>query len=301
LLREGDSTRVAGYLPFYPERYQFYSLSHTTPIGSDGMSLTAHGARVETRQRGGASEGEATLAGLGLSYPLVRSNRTMLTASASVDGIDSDNYFLDVRFGDYRSRAIRLGATWSRTEATSGHAVSAVVSRGVDMLGAKAFTGFSETRFTKVNLQAVAVQGVSRTLSLKLSAKGQYSGDRLPVTERFSLGGRGAGMAFRLGVLTAEQAVAGGAELTWAPSVKSPPLKNGALFIYADGATAHAVARPFYRLAAQDFTLASVGGGVRIGLGAQWRASAEVALPVKRPDDSYSRKARFFFGVGRAF
>ncbi|HKT75195.1 MAG TPA: ShlB/FhaC/HecB family hemolysin secretion/activation protein, partial [Sphingobium sp.] len=301
LLREGDSTRVAGYLPFYPDRYQYYALSHSTPIGSNGTGLTGQIAHVATRSRDGAIEGEATLAGVTVSHALIRSNRTNLSVSASLDGVDSSNYFLDLRFGDYRSRALRLGASWSRAEGQSGEAVSAVVSRGVKLLGAKPFVGFSESGFTKANVQAVAVRGLSKHLSLRLSARGQYSRDRLPVTERFSLGGRGAGMAFRLGTRTAEQAIAGAAELSWTLPAKAPPLKEAALFVYADGAVAHAVARPAYRLAAEDLSLASVGGGVRVAIGRQWRASAEIAVPVKRPDNGDGRKARLFFSLGRAF
>ena len=301
LLREGDSTRISGYLPFYPDRYQYYSLSHRTPIGSDGTSLSATIAHMESRQRGRSIEGEATLAGVTLNHPLIRSNNTNLSVSASLDGIDSSNYFLDVRFGDYRSRAIRLGASWSRTEGDSGQAASAIFSRGVNLLGAKPFAGFSEKEFSKINAQAVAVQSLSRRLTLKISARGQYSRDRLPVTERFALGGRGAGMAFRIGTLTAEQAIAGAAELAWSIAPQKPPLKNSALFVYVDGAAAHSVARPHFRLPAENFSLASAGAGLRVGLGAKWRASAELALPVKRPADHYSRRVRFFFGLGRTF
>lgn len=300
LLREGDSTRVAGYLPFYPDRYQFYSLSHSTPIGSNGTTLTANIAHMESRVRDRPIEGEATLAGLTVSHALIRTNRSNVTVNASLDGIDSSNYFLDVRFGDYRSRAVRLGASWSQSDARSGHALSAVISQGVGILGARAFTGFSEKQFTKVNAQAVAVRSLSKTLSLKLTAKAQYSADKLPVTERFALGGRGAGMAFRVGTRTAEQALAGGAEFSWTPA-RAPPLQKAALFAYVDGAVAHEVARPFFSLPARDFSLASAGGGVRIGIGAKWRASAELAVPVKRIESGDSRKARFFFGIGRAF
>ena len=301
LVREGDSTRIAGYLPFYPDRYQYYSLSHSTPIGSDGLTLAAQAAHVESRSRGSITSGKATLAGLTLNYPVVRSMKSQLSLTASIDGIDSDNYFLDIRFGDYRSRALRLGASWSRADATNGYAISSVVSQGIDVLGARPFAGFSETGFTKVNVQAVAVKGISGKLSLKTSIKGQYSKDRLPVTERFPLGGRGAGMAFRTGTLTAEQALAGSAELSWSLPARSPLLKASALFIALDGALAHGTARPAYRLAARDYSLASAGGGVRLGLGPKWRVSAEVAVPVKRPDPAYSDKARFFFGIGRAF
>lgn len=301
VLREGDSTRISGYLPFYPERYTFYSLSHSTPIGSDGLTLTASGAHMRTRSRDSRIEGEASLAGVTLSYPVVRSLRTSLSASISLDGIDSDNYFLDTRFGDYRSRTARLGLSWSHAKATSGRALSAVLSRGLKGLGARPFAGFSETGFTKVNVQAVAVESLTKKLTAKATVKAQYSRDNLPVTERFSLGGRGAGMAFRVGTLTAEQAAAGSVELSWTLPGKSPLLRNSALFAYADGAVAHATARPHFRLAAQDHALVSAGGGVRLGVGPKWRVSAEMAVPVRRPSAHESRKARFFFGLGRSF
>lgn len=301
MLREGDSTRISAYLPFYPDRYQYYALSHATPIGSDGMTLSANIAHVESRARNSLVKGEATLAGLSINYPVIRSYKTNMSVSASIDGVNSDNYYLDVRFGDYRSRTLRLGASWSHVDGGSGQALSAVVSRGLAALGARPFAGFSEAAFTKVNAQAVMAESVTRKLSVRLSLKGQYSRDNLPVTERFALGGRGAGMAFPTGMVTAERGIAGSAEITWSLPAKSPLLKNAALFAYGDGAAAHATARPVYGLRAQDYSLASAGAGVRIGLGAKWRASAEIAVPVKRPAFSGSRNPRFFFGLGRSF
>lgn len=299
LVREGDSTRLSGYLPFYPDRYQYYSLSHSTPIGSDGMTLTASAAQVDTTSRHTRIRGEADFAGATLSYPLIRSYRTNLSVSASLDGIDSSNYFLDTRFGDYRSRAARLGASWSQVDEKHGYAVSAVASQGLDALGAKPFHGFSEARFTKINGQAVAANNVTGKLSVRTTIKAQYSKDKLPVTERFALGGRGAGMAFNIGTITAESAVAASLELNWSLPTRSPILKKSSLFLFSDGALAHSAARPVFALRAQDYSLASAGAGMRIALGAKWRASVEAALPVKRPGDSYSRKARLFFGFGR--
>lgn len=299
LAREGDSTRLSGYLPFYPDRYQYYSLSHSTPIGSNGMTLTASAAQVDTTSRPARIKGEATFAGLTLNYPVIRSYRTNLSVSASLDGIDSSNYFLDTRFGDYRARALRLGASWSQVDEKDGYALSAVVSRGLDAFHAKPFTGFSETVFTKVNVQAVAANSLTGKLALRTTIKAQYSRDNLPVTERFALGGRGAGMAFNIGTLTAERALAGSTELSWSLPAKSPLLKKSAVFLFADGAVAHATARPAFALPPEDYSLASAGVGLRVGLGPKWRASIEAALPVKRPATDYSRKARVFFGLGR--
>lgn len=298
LLREGDSTRISGYLPFTPDRYQFYSLSHATPIGAKGMTLSASAAHVRTKTEDGL-RGEVTQGGLGLSYPVVRSYRRNLLLSLSLDGINSDNYFLDTAFGAFRTRVARASASWSSIGKRGGYAVSATASQGLDALGARAFVGFSETAFTKANLQAAAVRELGSGLAVKVTVRGQHSSDRLPTSERFSLGGEGAGMAFRLGAVTAESAVAGSVELSW--KVKGP--KQGArgvtVFAYSDGALAHTVARPRYNLPARDFSLASAGVGARVAPFGSWTAAVQLAVPVKRPFDDYGRKARVFFSLGR--
>jgi hemolysin activation/secretion protein len=302
LLRDGDRTTVSSYLPIHPDRYQFYSASHSTPIGENGLQLGVNGAYLRTRSDGPQSVvGTAKLAGVTLSYPIVRSYKTNLSAIASLDGVDSSNYFLDTRFGDYKARAARLGLNWSKSDEKNGYAVSAVVSQGLDALGAKAFTGFSEKSFTKGNVQAIAVRTIAKDLTVKVSIRAQYSKDQLPATERIPIGGPGAGRAFRSGTIAAEKAVAGLIEVNWSLPAKAKFLKGTTLFAFADGAVAGTVARPVYGIPADNFSLASVGAGVRVAVGAKWRASVEVAVPVKRPEPYYSRKARLFVGLGRNF
>jgi len=298
LLREGDSTRVAAYLPFHPDRYRFYSAGHTTPLGSNGASLTASFAHLRTRTRQSDIVGRATLAGLSANVPVIRSYRRNLSLSLSLDGVDSSNYYLDIRFGDYRSRALRLGASWSEADERTGYAASAVLSRGLDMFGARPFAGFSDVRFTKFNFQGVAAHSLYRKVVAKLTVKGQYSRSRLPVTERFSLGGSGAGLAFRTGEVTADRGLAGSLELSW--QLPTKPRKPAlTLFAYADGGLGQALARPVYNLPAKDYALASAGGGIRVAFG-RWHARAELAVPLDRPRPDYRNSPRLLFAVGRS-
>lgn len=299
LLREGDSTRVAAFLPFEPSRYTFVTASHSTPIGASGLMLSGSYTHLHTRTIGSDIAGDAGLAGISLSYPVIRGMKTNLTLSASLDGVNSDNYYLDAKFGSYRARAVRLAASWSHGDEKKGYAVSAVVSQGLNGLGAMAFEGYSTKDFSKANLQAVAVRKFGKRWTATLNIKGQYSDSLLPVTERFSLGGRGAGLAYRIGDITADRAVAGSMELAWQLPPKSILTSNISLFVYADGAVGRSIARPTYNIPTYDYALASAGGGVRVGLGRHWRASVEVAVPTKRPDPSYGKAARVLFGISR--
>ncbi len=298
LLREGDSTRLSGYLPFTPGRYQFYSAGHSTPIGSNGTQLSINGAYVRTRTRDGI-EGDAKQLGIGITHPLIRSYRRNLTLSLSLDGINSENYYLDTAFGGFRTRALRAGGAWSSIDKTGGYAVSAVVSQGLNALGTREIPGYSDKSFRKINVQLTAVKEVGKKISIKATSRMQYSKDRLPTTERFSLGGEGAGLAFDIGTLTAESGIAAGVELSWKVLGTKTSTRGLTLFAYADGALAHTKSRDYYRLPADDYSLASAGAGVRISPLKGWTASAQIAVPVKRPFDSYSEKARFFFSINR--
>lgn len=301
LIRDGDQTRVSTYLPIHPSRYQYYSISHATPLGDDGLSFTASGAHLRTRTYDRTTVGRATLAGGTLSYPIIRSSTANLIASVSLDGINSTNYFLDTQFGDSRSRAMRLGLNYSKSDEKNGYAASIVFSQGLSAFGARAFTGFSEKVFTKVNLQAVVVRTVAKNLTVRLTTRAQYSGDLLPVTERATIGGPGAGRAFSIGAITAEKVVTGVGEIAWSLPAKSELLKRVSLFTFADGAVAGTIARPYYGLRAANYSLASVGGGIRANVTKTLQASVEVAVPVKRPAVNYGRSARVFFGLSRSF
>ncbi|PZQ51971.1 MAG: ShlB/FhaC/HecB family hemolysin secretion/activation protein [Novosphingobium pentaromativorans] len=300
VLREGDTTRFSGNLPFNPDRYQFYALSHATPIGSNGTTLGMSGAYVRTKTRDLGIIGEAKQAGIAVSHPLIRSYRRNLSLSLSLDGTNSDNYFLDTAFGGFKTRAVRLGTVWSSIDKTGGYAVSTSLSQGLNALGAQPIEGYSQASFRKANVQITAIKEVTKAISVKATLRGQYSADRLPTTERFALGGEGAGMAYRVGIITADKAAAGSVELSWRVAGKPAGGSRGlTVFAYTDGALSHSYERPAYRLGAQDFSLATAGGGVRVTPVKGWTATAQVAVPVKSPSQYYSKKARFFFSLNR--
>lgn len=299
LLREGDTTRLSGYVPIEPKRYQFYTASHQTPIGSSGTTIGVTGAYVRTRTRDLGILGEAKQAGIVVAHPLIRSYKRNLTLTASIDATNSDNYYLDTAFGGFRTRAARLGASWSAIGKTGGYGLSVSLSHGFDGLGARPIQGYSKPAFRKANLQGTMVKELGSRLAAKVTVRGQYSPDRLPTTERFVLGGDGAGLAFRDGFLTADKAVAGGAEVSMRLLGQKGAGRGLTAFAYVDGALANSRARPFFGIVGRDYSLASAGGGVRITPLKGWAAAAQIAVPVKIPFEEISRKARFFFSVAR--
>lgn len=299
LLREGDSTRFNAAVPFQPSRYQFYSASHVTPIGASGTTLGFNGAYVRTRTRNPAVRGEAKQFGVVLVHPLIRSNMRNLSLTASLDATNSDNYFLETAFGGFRTRTLRVGASWSVLGKNDGYAVSTSLSQGLDAVGARASIGYSERAYRKGNIQIIALKQIGAKVAVKAGVRGQFTRDHVPTTERFALGGEGAGLAYRYGVLTADAAISADAEVSWRLIGKDAVSRGVTAFAYADGATAKSYARPVFGLRGQTFSLASAGGGLRINPLKGWSATAQLAIPVKSPDSNFSKKPRFFFSVSR--
>lgn len=299
LVREGDATIATTYVPVHPDRYQFYTLSHSTPLGAEGTRLGFSGAYVRTRTRDTRILGEAKQFGVSIAHPVIRSNRRNLTASLSLDGTDSDNYYLDTAFGGFRTRALRAGLSWSDIAEKGGYSASLSVSRGLDALGARPFAGYSQPDYTKVNLQAAAVKQIAPAVLVKATLRAQYSDDLLPTTERFSLGGEGAGLAYRIGVALGERALAGGAELSWKVLGPMRDSRGLTVFAYGDAATAKSLARPVYNLPARDYSLASAGAGVRVAPTTKWTATAQLAFPIDTPYPGMRKVPRLFFSVSR--
>ncbi|MDT9071557.1 hypothetical protein RSW38_25830, partial [Escherichia coli] len=67
------------------------SLQYTTPIGTEGLTLSAAGAYQETRPTSIPIEGDATFLTAGLAYPVLLNFTRDLTVNASIDHIESSN------------------------------------------------------------------------------------------------------------------------------------------------------------------------------------------------------------------
>ena len=301
VLHDGDRFHVSSYLPIHPNRYQFYTAGYSVPLTASGLSLGFNAAHLYTKTTDSSAVGKATLGGMTLTLPVIHGSKTNLSLTGALDGTDSSNYFLDTAFGSYRTRVARLGAAFSKADARNGFAVSVVASHGLGILGAEAFTGFSQEGFTKVSGQAVVVRSVGKSVTIKATTHAQYTTSLLPVIERQVLGGPDGGRAFDIGSLTGDKAVTGSIETSYTLPIKSKLLRGTAVYAFVDGALAGTIARPYYNLPADNFSLASAGGGVRIRLLNKWTGSVEVAVPVKRPSAAYSQRARVFFGVGTTF
>ncbi|MET0295658.1 MAG: ShlB/FhaC/HecB family hemolysin secretion/activation protein [Phenylobacterium sp.] len=273
LLRGGDQTRVTIAAPTDVERFQYYAVSHATPLGGEGTTLQVMAGHLRTRPQGVTLRGRAGSLGVLLTHPLVRSYDQDLYLSLGVDGLDAENAFLGNTFSDDRTRAARaaLAYTWQSDRRLAY--LSGTLSVGIDGLGARtADPAVTELAFAKGNVRARYSTYLGDQLLVRLNAAGQWTADRLPPSEQFALGGDEFGRAYEAATVAGDYGLAGSAELAWRPPRLQRMVSGAEAYAFFDGG------KVWYRsrlgAPTADARLASAGVGVR----GAWREHVSVEL-----------------------
>ena len=281
LARDGDQLSFAASAASDFRRYRYGSAAYTVPLSASGLALTASGAYLETRPQGTASTGRAKLAGVTLAYPLVRDFHHAADLTFGVDGLDSDNALFGNLIATERTRAVRAAASWSVTRAKRSLSVAGSLSQGLAILGARVTAPTAETGFLKGTATLGIAQQIGKRLAARITASGQYSRDRLPAAERFSIGGEAIGRAFDTAILTGDKGAGGLAELAYRP-LKRGKLAQSEIYGFADGGVIGV--RPRGVVSGANYSLASAGVGIR----ARYLEKAELGLEAARSvDDPY--------------
>lgn len=279
LLRPGDQTRLAVAVPTDIERFQYYALSHSTPLNAEGTTAQIGLSYLRTRPKGSSLTGDAQALNLALSHPLIRSYVDNLYVTGAFDGLNSNNALLGQTISNDRTRALRLGLGYSHETDKLAVVLGGSLSQGLDGLGARVDPTLSRADFRKLNLKAAANLQIVPQLILRLNGTAQLTGDRLPAAEQFALGGDEFGRGYEAAALVGDEGQAGSAELAWRPAKGLPKLLEGSeLYAFADAGQVTYKSR--LGLAPSTQGLSSAGGGVRLSIGSHYLIELEAAKPL---------------------
>lgn len=293
LLRAGDQTTLLVAFPTDVRRFLYVGLSHQTPLGSSGAVAQLSLGHLDTRPRGQNAHGEASVASLQVSYPVILSGTRTLTVSGSLDGVDSANALFGTVLTDERVRAFRASAAFVQSFNQGDAAVSlaATLSQGIDGLGARVLApGYAKAGFRKLTVQAAASRKYGRW-SVRLRATGQAAFDDLPASEQITLGGDDFGRAFESGVAMGDSGAAASAEVAYAPKLTLPLVGGPEVYLFADAGRARTVSRPGLGQAGRTDELASAGLGARVTVAEHTAFQVEAAralveeTPYRHGDD----------------
>jgi hemolysin activation/secretion protein len=232
----GEQLQGLFYNTFNREQI-FGQVNVSALLGGEGLKLWGYAGRGNSLPGGAfapvAFNGDYTVGGLGLTYPVVRSRRLNFAIDGNFDTYDAT---VDItgagaatsELNESHLRILRGGETFDFQDAVLADLGAANLfilraSQGLPGLGASSNNAAFDARpgarsdFTKfagefTRIQNLATFGSVGT-ALKLAVAGQYTGDILPPSETFFFGGVRWGRGFYYGQVTGDRAVATTVEL----------------------------------------------------------------------------------------
>lgn len=291
--RDGDRTQLVTGYPDDFNRYELYGVVHEQPLGNDGLRMALTGAHLVTRPRNSDMRGTANSAGMQLSYPLVRSLRTNIIASAGFDGLNSSSAILGQVFSDERTRSLRGGVQASHID-EEGNATAALanVSKGLDAMGARRGSiAFGGPDYTKANIKLVRGQRLPLDLVARAKISGQLAFESLPASEQLTFGGTEFGGGFESARYTGDRGILAALEVAYPlqQQLAGTWVANSEVYSFADYANLTNVNSTYLP---DREEASSAGAGVRIGVLDKAVVQLQAATPISSPNEPYLKEKR---------
>lgn len=294
LITDGDQLSFSGYASYDFDHYKAVDGSYSVPLTASGLTLTTSAGWIGTRARHVDIHGHAAFAGFAFSYPVLRRARSAADISVGIDGVNSKNALFGNIFATERTRAARLSGTFVSASTRDTFTASATLSHGLDIFGADVTDSGGKKDFTKLSGNLSYERMLVPKLVGRVTALGQYTRDRLPAAELFTVGGATVGRAFDTGILTGDRGIGGVVELAYRP-ISSGDFAQSEGYVFGDAASLTVLQR--MASPQQNFSLASAGAGMRVNYKDRVQFGIEAAAVVDRPyagfDDDWRLSAYY--------
>jgi hemolysin activation/secretion protein len=296
LTRQGDQTRVTFAAPTDFDRFHYYAVSQVLALDKDGATATLSGGYITTKPAVGNTQGRADNWSVQVSKPVIRSYKDNLYVTGDIDASDSTNTAYGQELYSERVRAARGAVAYSKQTANTALSFSSTLSFGIDAFGAHvAAAGWSKPDFVKLNVAAKFSHAFGKQWVMRFDAAGQYSGDRLPGSEQFSLGGDEFGRAYPSAIATGDRGAAASLELAYRLTHLPKAVEGSELYGFIDGGGVEWSQRP--SLAGYSRELSSWGLGARVAVLSKGVVELEAADAYTPPLATESRGWRTTLSV----
>lgn len=303
VIQEGDRTQAVFGFPVTWDRYQYYGLSHQTPIGSDGATLGLSVGELVTRRTKYIDSGNAFVQSTQVNYPLIRSATESLILTGSFDVLNSNSALFGTSITDERTRSLRLGAAYAVVDGLGGiDRVAIVGSTGLDIFGARRGSiVYGGPNYNKLTLRVARDQPLPLNLVFRMRAMGQLSPTHTPSSEQFTYGGMEYGQAFNAATLNGDEGLAAAMEIAYKlpPSVTFGTFDGSEIYAEADWGEMWNLPSPYQY---PTDRAASAAFGVRLNIFNKLGLNLAAATPLIQPTTvQKADRWRFVFGITGGF
>ncbi len=277
-------------------RIRMTAAAYSLPVGADGAVLDLAAASSASDIAEYRLRGDAYGLSAAVTYPLLLTERDLLSATATIAVQGNESRFAGYRLFRERTPAARLSLRWRRETGRTASSVQLTGSHSLPFAQVEVSAPTADRHFSKWEAQIAHDRLIGRTVALRTRLWGQYSPDALTQAEAAVLGGDEFGQAYDAAILIGDSALAGRVEAAWGPPAKSG--RRVELFAAADAARAYYNERLLYN--SGHFDLASLGGGVRVQEGAL-STNLSVHRALVSPYQGYEKGWRALVNVSFSF
>ena len=288
----GEQVTVSTLLPRGPDHEEYYAVNYAQPIRWQGMLLQVNLSRykaepenraLEQNQFQARHETETERASINLSYPLVLTASRSLTLSGGIYAVhNAARYTRSVPAAvpvvELSSDIRALSLEMTSVTAGDGNNTQWMLGlyQGVDGAGAKQFNNnidldFLRTRGSFSHSRSLGSSGYG----LAVRGSGQYSSNRLPLSEQISFGAQQFGSAYPAGEIAGDKGWGIALEFNRVFSPQGKYFKQVQPYVLGDAAR---TSLNGYDIA--DSEIASLGFGVRFSDLQHYSLDLSVAQPV---------------------
>lgn len=284
------------------------SLGYSLPVGSSGLRGNvgySHTSYVLATKEFAdlQNNGTAVVASAGLSYPLVRSQKTNLTLSGTYQAKDLQDNKSGARYSSKSSQSVPIALQFDNRDSVGGGGITygslGWTPGNLKMDIALPAGDDNNTRgsYDKFNLDLVRLQSLPAGFSLMGRISHQSASKNLDSSEKMSLGGGGAVRAYPTGEASGDAGVLAQLELRYSAGVYAP-------YVFVDGGRIKTNAKPIDPTANNERNLSGAGVGVRYQRNA-WSGDATLAWRntggAPQADTSSDPKPRVWVNLGYRF
>lgn len=300
----GDQLRINALVS--DEQLMLGALNYSLPVGASGLrgyvgyAITRYVLAKEFSYL--QANGTAKVASAGLSYPLMRSQKTNLTLSGTYQAKDlRDNKDSTSTREIKSSQSVPMALQFDNHDTLGGGGItygSAGWTPGKLQLDAAALdTNNTRGGFNKFNLDVVRLQTLPAGFSLMGRVSLQSANKNLDSSEKMSLGGAGGVRAYPTGEASGDEGMLGQLELRYSAGTYAP-------YLFVDSGSIKTNAKPLPGATSNQRSLSGGGVGVRYQRDA-WSADATLAWRhtggAPQADTSSDPKPRVWLNLGYRF
>ncbi|NBX03641.1 MAG: ShlB/FhaC/HecB family hemolysin secretion/activation protein [Alphaproteobacteria bacterium] len=288
---------------------KYCSISHQIPLTSTlqfqltaGYTDASPGGTLRARNIESISSNVSSI----VQYKPIRQRGENLSFSTSFDVKNTDSDIRQTRLTRDRIRALRLAATYDKTDSWRGYNfITLTVSKGLDMFSSthagerNLSRAEAEPDFYKTEFYVSRLQGFSDDWGALFSVAGQYSHQPLYSSEEFGYGGQNFGRAYDASEITGDSGVNGAIELRYYGFHSSDILTPLPYVFYDAG-------KVWNRdIGSDPLSASSVGFGLRVttskGLAANLAFATPLTKEMDAPQSWHGGKSRVSFQLTYGF